>query len=265
MEQFENELYHYGRSKRDGAPIGSGRYPLGSGKDGQLINTYNGKIIERKDGSKIFKNFTFNRVGASLQDSTSGGTYVSYGKLDANRYIAAMGPNLLGRLLKTAQFTSLKINTIQDLYMPSNEYMTKVIADFCINNPDFVEKLDESVSSMFMDNGGTVSEIKRCAYAALKNPNSREADQLRFSVFHMIGDDQYHKWSKKLYEKCINDGYDIIPDYADRMTGVASTASIIINRDKVKISEKKHLSKYDAKDAKQFCRPYRIRSVYDFL
>ena len=28
-----NELYHIGRSKLDGAPKGSGRYPLGSGKD----------------------------------------------------------------------------------------------------------------------------------------------------------------------------------------------------------------------------------------
>ena len=27
-----SELYHYGRSKKDGAPVGSGRYPLGSGK-----------------------------------------------------------------------------------------------------------------------------------------------------------------------------------------------------------------------------------------
>ena len=27
-----SELYHYGRSKRDGAPVGSGRYPLGSGQ-----------------------------------------------------------------------------------------------------------------------------------------------------------------------------------------------------------------------------------------
>ena len=28
-----DELYHSGRSKRDGAPVGSGRYPLGSGED----------------------------------------------------------------------------------------------------------------------------------------------------------------------------------------------------------------------------------------
>ena len=28
-----SELIHSGRSKRDGAPIGSGRYPLGSGDE----------------------------------------------------------------------------------------------------------------------------------------------------------------------------------------------------------------------------------------
>ena len=30
---YDDSLYHFGRSKKDGAPIGSGRYPLGSGKD----------------------------------------------------------------------------------------------------------------------------------------------------------------------------------------------------------------------------------------
>ena len=30
---YSDELYHYGRSKTDGAPVGSGRYPLGSGDD----------------------------------------------------------------------------------------------------------------------------------------------------------------------------------------------------------------------------------------
>lgn len=29
----DDSLYHFGRSKKDGAPIGSGRYPLGSGKN----------------------------------------------------------------------------------------------------------------------------------------------------------------------------------------------------------------------------------------
>lgn len=32
MIKYSNELYHIGRSKLDGAPNGSGRYPLGSGK-----------------------------------------------------------------------------------------------------------------------------------------------------------------------------------------------------------------------------------------
>lgn len=30
---YGDELMHYGRSKRDGAPVGSGRYPLGSGNN----------------------------------------------------------------------------------------------------------------------------------------------------------------------------------------------------------------------------------------
>lgn len=41
---YDDSLYHFGRSKKDGAPIGSGRYPLGSGKDA------------RKQMNKISKN-----------------------------------------------------------------------------------------------------------------------------------------------------------------------------------------------------------------
>lgn len=36
---YDDSLYHYGRSKRDGAPVGSGRYPLGSG-DSATIKQY---------------------------------------------------------------------------------------------------------------------------------------------------------------------------------------------------------------------------------
>lgn len=36
-----DEIYHYGRSKRDGAPgPGSGRYPLGSGKNGKHLSFF---------------------------------------------------------------------------------------------------------------------------------------------------------------------------------------------------------------------------------
>ena len=33
FEEFEDFLMHEGRSKVDGAPVGSGRYPLGSGEN----------------------------------------------------------------------------------------------------------------------------------------------------------------------------------------------------------------------------------------
>ncbi len=36
FQEYESYLMHYGRSKRDGAPIGSGRYHLGSGKEEDL-------------------------------------------------------------------------------------------------------------------------------------------------------------------------------------------------------------------------------------
>ena len=64
----DKELYHFGRSKRDGAKVGSGRYPLGSGnskyknrmalkieEDYKNKNYYNptGKTINKKEGASL--------------------------------------------------------------------------------------------------------------------------------------------------------------------------------------------------------------------
>lgn len=47
-------LEHYGRSKRDGAKVGSGRYPLGSGKSGQIISSSAKKAASiAKSGAKL--------------------------------------------------------------------------------------------------------------------------------------------------------------------------------------------------------------------
>lgn len=45
-----SELYHYGRSKRDGAKVGSGRYPLGSSKNDKLIK--NKVVFSRYSSTK---------------------------------------------------------------------------------------------------------------------------------------------------------------------------------------------------------------------
>ena len=64
MQPKGEYLMHYGRSKRDGAPIGSGRYPLGSGEepyqhDGRVgsFNTYMNDLMKQgftmKDIAKL--------------------------------------------------------------------------------------------------------------------------------------------------------------------------------------------------------------------
>lgn len=49
---MEDELYHVGRSKKDGAPVGSGRYPLGSGENpGQHPKDFKDRVTNmRKQG-----------------------------------------------------------------------------------------------------------------------------------------------------------------------------------------------------------------------
>lgn len=51
---YGNELYHYGRSKRDGAIRGSGRYPLGSGERGQKIGSAS-RVRTWRDSPKTTK------------------------------------------------------------------------------------------------------------------------------------------------------------------------------------------------------------------
>lgn len=46
-----NELYHYGRSKRDGAAVGSGRYPLGSGKSRRVTSDLLDVYTRRADAA----------------------------------------------------------------------------------------------------------------------------------------------------------------------------------------------------------------------
>lgn len=58
----DKELYHFGRSKKDGAKVGSGRYPLGSGKAANYSTTQRtrdrkiyGKGSERRINKRMLK------------------------------------------------------------------------------------------------------------------------------------------------------------------------------------------------------------------
>lgn len=77
----DKELYHYGRSKKDGAPIGSGRYPLGSGSsryankmaskiesDYKNKTHYNptGKSINQKESARLTINAERNKIQKSI-------------------------------------------------------------------------------------------------------------------------------------------------------------------------------------------------------
>ena len=79
---------------KDGSltPAGEKRYYVESNK----------RITDNNDGksSTIPKGYKFNRVGQSNMDINSAGAlYVSSGKADATRYMRALGPTLIGKLM----------------------------------------------------------------------------------------------------------------------------------------------------------------------
>ena len=65
IQEYEDELYHDGRSKRDGAPVGSGRYPLGSGEnphqhDGSFIGAVKKLRAQGLSDKEIYESMGMN-------------------------------------------------------------------------------------------------------------------------------------------------------------------------------------------------------------
>lgn len=87
----DKELYHYGRSKKDGAKVGSGRYPLGSGNS-RYANKISNKI------KSDWKNKKYkNTVTQYLKSEENG---VSLIPLNGNTKVGSAANTLLDEHMK---------------------------------------------------------------------------------------------------------------------------------------------------------------------
>ncbi len=96
---YNDELFHYGRSKRDGAKRGSGRYPLGSGKNPRhgsggfaIPMDHDQSKMSRRQAKKSYKkhlrelNRRLNRDGGYNIEFSDDGTIYRMFDSDGNDY-----------------------------------------------------------------------------------------------------------------------------------------------------------------------------------
>ena len=257
MRNTTNELYHHGIlgqkwGKRNGPP-----YPLGaSGRSATETKLSNNKdygsnwwvdntkeIKLNKDGSyTVPPGFKFNRVGgAETRANLSGGLYVSYGKADAARYVRNLGPSLCGKLMKQYGTHVQHISVKKPLKLASEQETINTTLNALKDNPEFFNKLKDTwlYSMSYSSEGIQDSDLE----SALSDPTSKQAKKLAYCVMASFGNSVAAPDVAKIYDVFRAKGYDAIPDVYDIMTGISESAMIVLNMNKIEMTDSREITK----------------------
>ena len=216
----------------------------------------NKAIKQNKDGSQtIPKGFAFNRVGqASLDVNASGALYVSHGKEDASRYIKALGPTILGKMMGEYGTTVQHLSTKGDLKMPSNDEVVKGKAKVLLNDDKMLDKFNKSLYSLSVTNDFNKDITKSDIQSAINNPKTKEAQRLAYGVGSFLANKDFAPEAKKVYDHFKKEGYDALPDVYDRLAGTSKTAMIVINPNKLELKSTTLINKDVMKAGKQYVK-----------
>ena len=239
---------------KDGSltPAGEKRYYVESDK----------RITDNSDGksSTIPKGFKFNRVGqASMDINAAGALYVSSGKADAARYMRALGPTLIGKLMGQYGTTIQHIEVKENLKKASDTETAKITLDILESNPKILKELNES---LYIGEPVDAATIKK----ARSNLNGKDATRIAYGLNSMIGDSaNYKEEAKKVYDVFRENGYDAIPDLHDTLSGTSQTATIIVNPNKLEITSTTTITKDIMKECKNYLKTLEKLPVSELL
>lgn len=227
----------------------------------------NKTIKVNSDGSMtIPSGFKFNRIGKkNLDINQSGGLYVSYGKQDAARYIKALGPTKVNKLLGTAGEAVQHISAKKALKLPSDEQTAMETAKLLLSNEKLLQNFNKSFYSMAITGDFNKTITKDDLHKAFNNPQSKEAQKISYGISSFLGDSKHTNDSKLVYEHFRKNGYDAIPDIHDRLSGTSNTAMIIINPNKIEIKSTTLISKDVMKSAKRYVKTLEKPKVSDLI
>lgn len=278
MKTYINELYHHGIKGqqwgvRNGPPypLNPADYSKAEKKEFTAYRESSKKITKNPDGSySIPKGFEFNRVGKNTTDvrtNESGALYVSYGKEDAARYVKIYGPDLANRIFNNTREAVQHISSKGQMKLASDEQFVSEAGKFLQKNPDIAKELQkDSFFNAYLKKKSTnlnnPDNIKRM----ISNPNDRSSKLIAYSLNSMLIDSEGHKESaKKVYDHFRKKGFDAIPDIHDTWGGTSETAMIVINSNKVKVSDTTVLTKDVFQSGKEYVKTLEKIKVDDIL